>query len=330
MGRRWSFSVIVTRRALIMFSVAVLAGAAVFLGPSLARRIQRSLYGVKPGVMLADFPVGGLLEHELYDVIASLSEDLYVEARNAAWDWQANQVQGEQVGQVVDVKATVQELLRAAPNSRVDYVMVQILPSITSKHFQVFRRGPETDPAMALMVNVDWGDEFIEPMLEVFQRYGVSATWFLTGRWAKRAPELARKISEAGHEIGNHGGWHGMPSEMGREEVRQFITDGENVLIEVTGQKPALFAPPGGDHNRQAVAVAAELGYKTVLWTIDTVDWQRPAPTTIIDRVVGRASNGALVLMHPTQPTLEALPIILDQLIQKGYRLVTVGELLAD
>ena len=107
--------------------------------------------------------------------------------------------------------------------------------------------------------------------------------------------------------------------------MRQFITDGENVLIEVTGQKPALFAPPGGDHNRQAVAVAAELGYKTVLWTIDTVDWQRPAPTTIIDRVVGRASNGALVLMHPTQPTLEALPIILDQLIQKGYRLVTVG-----
>ena len=73
-----------------------------------------------------------------------------------------------------------------------------------------------------------------------------------------------------------------------------------------------------------------KLGYKTVLWTIDTADWQRPAPTVIIDRVIERASNGALVLMHPTQPTLEALPIIIDQLLKKGFRLVTVGELLAD
>ncbi|MGI6147821.1 MAG: polysaccharide deacetylase family protein [Limnochordia bacterium] len=330
MGRRFSFSLIITRRTLVLCTAIVLCGAAVLFGPPLLLHMQRVLYGVKPGVTLEGFPVGGLLEHELYDVIASLSENHYIEARNAAWDWKTDAVQPEQVGQVVDVKATVAELLAAAPNTRVAYVMVQILPSITSKHFQVYRRGPETDPAMALMVNVDWGDEYIEPMLAIFSRYGVSATWFLTGRWVKRAPETARKIGEAGHEIGNHGGWHGMPTEMGRDEVRRFILEGEDILIEATGQKPTLFAPPGGDHNRQSVAVAAELGYKTVLWTIDTVDWQRPAPTTIIDRVLGKASNGALVLMHPTQPTVEALPIIIDQLLQRGFRLVTVGELLAD
>lgn len=330
MGRRWGFSLIITRRALVLFSLVLLAGAAAVFGPDIVIQVQRHLYGVKPGVTLEDFPVGGLLEHELYDVIASLSENLYIEARNASWDWQANEVQAEQVGQVVDVKATVEELLAAPPNTRVEYVMVQILPSITRKHFQVYRRGPETDPVMALMVNVDWGDEYIEPMLEVFSQYGVAATWFITGRWAKRTPDLARKIADAGHEIGNHGGWHGMPSKMGREEVRRFITEGEDILVEVTGQKPTLFAPPGGDYNHQTVAVAGELGYKTVLWTIDTVDWQRPAPTTIIDRVVGRAQNGALVLMHPTQPTLEALPIILDQLLHRGFRLVTAGELLAD
>jgi len=330
MKRSKGFSLIITRRALILASAAVLAAAAALLGPSVVERVHRGLYGVKPGVTLEDYPVGGLLEHELYDVIASLAENLYVEARNAAWDWQKHEVRSEQIGRVVDVKATVEELLAAAPHTRVEYVMVQILPSVTRRHFQVYRRGPETDPAIALMINVDWGDEFIEPMLDVFRRFGVSATWFLTGRWAKRTPELARRIADAGHEIGNHGSSHAMPSAMSPEEVRRFILEAEDVLAEVTGQKTTLFAPPGGDHNRETVAAAAELGYKTVLWTIDTVDWQRPAPSAIIDRVVGRAGNGALVLMHPTQPTLEALPNILDQLIDAGYRLVTVGELLAD
>ena len=330
MRRRQGFSLIITRRTLTLCIIILVLGASIMWGPRVVDKLRRFMYGVKPGVTLDNYPVGGLLEHELYDVIASLAEGYYVEARNASWDWQAGAVLAEQVGQVVDVNATVDALLSAPANSRVDYVMVQILPSITQKHFQAYRRGPTTDPVMALMVNVDWGDEFIEPMLEVFERYEVSATWFPTGRWAKRTPDLARKIAEAGHEIGNHGGWHGMPSKMSRDEVRRLILEGEEILVEATGQKPTLFAPPGGDHNRDTVVVAGELGYKTVLWTIDTVDWQRPAPTTIIDRVVGRASNGALVLMHPMQPTLEALPIIIVQLLKQRHRLVTVGELLAD
>lgn len=330
MRRRQGFSLIITRKALTAGLVVLLVAGSLLWGPRVVDRIRRFMYGVKPGVTLDNYPVGGLLEHELYDVIASLSENYYVEARNASWDWQAGTVLAEQVGQIVDVNATIEALLSAPANSRVDYVMVHILPSITQKHFQAYRRGPTTDPMMALMVNVDWGDEFIEPMLEVFKKYEVLATWFPTGRWAKRTPDLARKIAEAGHEIGNHGGWHGMPSQMSWDEVRRFILEGEEILVEATGQKPTLFAPPGGDHNRETVVVAGELGYKTVLWTIDTVDWQRPAPTVIIDRVIERASNGALVLMHPTQPTLEALPIIIDQLLKKGFRLVTVGELLAD
>ena len=72
------------------------------------------------------------------------------------------------------------------------------------------------------------------------------------------------------------------------------------------------------------------LAYKTVLWTIDTVDWQRPAPTTIIDRFLWKAWRiGALVPDASCSPTVEALPIIVDQLRQRGFRLVTVGELLA-
>jgi peptidoglycan/xylan/chitin deacetylase (PgdA/CDA1 family) len=195
---------------------------------------------------------------------------------------------------------------------------------------QPIRRGPATAQRMSLMVNVDWGDEFIPGMLETFARYGVLATWFPTGRWATRAPELTREIAAAGHELGNHGGWHGMASQMGTTEVRRLISEGEVAIHRASGQRPRIFAPPAGDVNERAVAVANELGYKTVLWTIDTIDWQRPAPSVIIERVVSRAQPGALVLMHPTKPTAEALPAILEQLLSLGYELVTVSQLLGE
>lgn len=321
---------IITRRTLLIISGGLLIVALLFALPPLYRAGQRWLYGVKPGVTLEGQPVAGLLEQELYDVVASLAESFYVEASNASWNWQTGELTPAVVGQVVDVESTVAALLAAPPHAAVKLMTIEVLPSITDAHFQPYYRGPTSEPRVALMVNVDWGDEYIPDMLEVFQHYGVSVTWFPTGRWVQRSPELAQAIARAGHEIGNHGGWHGMPSEMSRAEVARLIQEGEDVILEVTGQRPQVFAPPAGDFSGDTVAVAGELGYKTVLWTVDTVDWQRPAPTKIIDRVLSGLCNGALILMHPTQPTLEALPVILDHLNTKGYQCVTVSELLAD
>ncbi len=321
---------IITKRGLFAGALVVLCIVLVFFGPGLFLRCQRQLRGVKAGVTLEGHPVGGLLEQELYDMVAGLAETFQVEARNASWDWRSGTVQEEVVGQVVDVQSTVKALLGAGAKAQLELITVQVLPSVTSAHFQPYYRGPTSEPKVALMVNVDWGNEFIEPMLRVFSDFGVLATWFPTGRWASQEPGLAKTIATAGHEIGNHGGWHGMPSQMSRSEVARLIQEGEDAILMATGQKPQIFAPPAGDFNKQTVAVAAELGYKTVLWTVDTVDWQRPAPTVIVDRVIGKINNGSLVLMHPTKPTLEALPVILDHLSNRGFVCVTVSELLAD
>ena len=285
---------------------------------------------MKKGVKLDGHCVEGLLEKELYDAVRSLAELHNIEAQNARWDWNLGVVQAEKVGQVVDVKATVEALLNAPPNTEGTFITVTILPSITASHFQPYYRGPSLEPRVALMINVDWGDEFISGMLDVLDHYKVTVTWFPTGRWVDQAPVLAREIALRGHEIGNHGGWHGMASQMSRGEVARLIQEGEDKITTATGQKPQVFAPPAGDFNRQTVAVAAELGYKTVLWTVDTVDWKRPAPTIIIDRVLSQICSGALVLMHPTEPTLEALPILIDHLQTRGYQFVTVSELLSD
>lgn len=328
--RRRGFSFIITKKGLFLVVSLLVVIIAATWGVRLIRHGQRYLNGVKAGVCLEGYNVERLLESELYDVVSDIAQSFDVEARNARWDWATGSLQEEVVGQIIDVSATVQALLQAPPNSRLTLVSVPVLPSITSAHFQPYYRGPTLEPRVALMINVDWGEEFIPDMLEVLAARNVSATWFPTGRWVVKEPDLAKKIALAHHEIGNHGGWHGLAGKMSRNEVTRLIQEGEDQIVATTGQKPQLFAPPAGDFNKQTVAVAAELGYKTVLWTVDTVDWKRPAPTVIIDRVLSKIGNGALVLMHPTKPTLEALPVILEHLDSRGFKCVTVSELLAD
>jgi len=322
--------VIITRKNLIFGALIMVVLLSIFLTPKLYTSVQRKLYGVKKGVSLEDEPMQGLLRDELYDVISDLATNYNVEAQNAKCNWNTGDIEVEVIGQVIDVEETIELLINAEAGSSLKPILVPVLPSITSAHFQPFYRGPTSEPKVALMINVDWGNEFIPQMLEVLKQYNASVTWFPTGRWAGLFPDLVKEIDVAGHELGNHGGWHGMPSKMSRSEVTRLIVEGENLILEACGQKPQIFAPPAGDFNKQTVLVAAELGYKTVLWTIDTVDWQKPAPTVIIDRVIGKINNGALVLMHPTKPTLEALPVILEHLQNLGFICVTVSELLSD
>ncbi|MBM7557920.1 divergent polysaccharide deacetylase family protein [Halanaerobacter jeridensis] len=76
--------------------------------------------------------------------------------------------------------------------------------------------------------------------------------------------------------------------------------------------------------------MAHKIGYKTIMWTVDTIDWQRPEPEVIVERVVPKAENGAIVLMHPTKATVEALPKMIAGLKDKGYKLVTISQLLSE
>ena len=320
------FSLVITRKKLMLVGAVVVAAILILAGITMYNVIVRRVYGVKPGVKVAGHDVGGMLRAELYDTILKISTAAAVEARNASYDWQNDQISPEQIGQVIDINATIDQVMKASADSLLDLVTVPVLPSITQANFTPYYRGPADQPLVSLMINVDWGNEVIPAMLEVFKRYDVATTWFLTGTWAEKYPDLAAAIASAGHEIGNHGGWHGMASQMTREEIQDLILTGEDKIMDITGQKPMLFAPPAGDFNKQTVAVAAELGYKTILWTIDTVDWQRPAPTVIIDRVITRIQNGALVLMHPTEPTLQALPLIIEQLQKRGYTVVPVSQ----
>jgi peptidoglycan/xylan/chitin deacetylase (PgdA/CDA1 family) len=107
-----------------------------------------------------------------------------------------------------------------------------------------------------------------------------------------------------------------------------LILKNEDSIENIISKKTNLFAPPYGEVNQRISEIAASIGYKTIMWSADTVDWQRPSPEIIEQRAVNKASDGGIILMHPTKPSLQALSNIIDSLENKGYHFVTVSKLL--
>jgi probable sporulation protein (polysaccharide deacetylase family) len=190
----------------------------------------------------------------------------------------------------------------------------------------IFQGSPE-EKKIALTCNVAWGNEELPKMLEIFAKYDLKVTFFLEGRWAENFPELAKQLAE-NHEIGNHGYGHKHHNSLSLEKNKEEIRQGQEAIKKSTGVTTLLFAPPYGEWSEKVVDAAGQLDHLTIMWSIDTIDWQRPSPAVIHQRVVGKAHNGAIVLMHPVKQTVEALPGIIEQLQGDGYKLVTVSELL--
>lgn len=183
---------------------------------------------------------------------------------------------------------------------------------------------------VSLAVNIDWGEEYLPEMLGIFEKNHVQATFFLTGRWTEKFPGYAASIAKEGHEIGNHGFSHGSPNAMSKEQNKNEIQKTADAIKKATGRETGLYAPPSGESASHVVQAAYELGHKTVLWSVDTIDWQRPAPQRIVQRVVSKVHNGTIILMHPTAPTVEALPQLINDLKNQGYTLVTVSKNIED
>lgn len=202
--------------------------------------------------------------------------------------------------------------------------------------------GPSTVPAaaepvysgnadkreIALTFNVFWGEEYIPGILDILKENGVRATFFLGGTWTEQYPLLARQIAESGQEVENHGYSHPHADRLSEEENLAQIKRAEEVIVRYTGVRPTFFAPPYGERGPAVLRAAERAGYRTVLWSTDTVDWQLPDPSVIVRRVMQGAAPGGIVLMHPTAPTLRALPAVIAGLREQGYRLVDLDTLL--
>lgn len=183
---------------------------------------------------------------------------------------------------------------------------------------------------VALTINVDWGEEYLPGMLRILHDKGIKVTFFVTGNWAQKFPDLLKEISQLGHEIGNHGYSHRHPKRLSEQGLIDLIKKNEELILKITGQKTKLFAPPYGEVDQRICSIASKIGYKTIMWSADTIDWQRPSPEIIVQRAVTKVDDGGIILMHPTKPSLYALEEIIDKLTGRGFQFVTVSQLITE
>ncbi len=195
-------------------------------------------------------------------------------------------------------------------------------------HSQPIYQGSGKDREVSIAVNVFWGEEHIPEMLEIFEQNKVKATFFLGGTWVEKFPKIAASIAKKGHEIGSHGWSHPHPDRLSKAGNLRDIKKAEEVIVKATGVKPKYYAPPYGERGPAVLQAADEADYTTILWSVDTIDWQLPSPGVLLQRVTDKVHNGAIILMHPTAPTVKALPEIIKQLKEKDYEIVTIPELM--
>lgn len=191
-------------------------------------------------------------------------------------------------------------------------------------------QGNTGDKVVAISVNVDWGEEFLPAMLEEFKKNNAQVTFFVTGRWAEKNPDMLQRMAQDGHSIQNHGYRHVHFNALNSEEISTEIKKAEDIIYNITGQRSSFFASPYGEYNPRLVKAVNEIGYQYIMWSVDTIDWQKPAPETIVNGVIKKIHNDAIILMHPTEPTVKALPALLSELRAQGYQLVTINTITAE
>lgn len=191
--------------------------------------------------------------------------------------------------------------------------------------------GSPDRPWIALTFDAEMGGEAGGPMLDTLRAWEVRATFFITGAWARRHPDLVQRMVAEGHPIGNHTDSHARLIELSDEAIRQELRRTEETLLEVAGRDPRpWFRPPFGKRDARVRRIAAEEGYITVVWSIDVVNWlEANSPQSMIDKALSEARNGSIIVFHLNRMDAEALPAIIQGLRARDYRLVTLAELLA-
>ncbi len=183
----------------------------------------------------------------------------------------------------------------------------------------------------ALTFDISWGRKTPPLVLEVLRQYRQQATFCLSGPWARRHPDLVQQIVADGHEICSHGDAHVNLSQYPASEVADNVRRAHADLVAATGQEPRFFRPPNGDYDDLVVATARELGYETLIWAVDSIDWKNPGVDYMVDRVLKLTFPGAVILLHASdsaKQTHQALPRVIEGLREAGWELVTVGRLL--
>lgn len=202
------------------------------------------------------------------------------------------------------------------------------IQSLAGEEDVVIRSGLPNSNQLVFSCNVDWGEEVIPDMLNVLKENDIKITFFVSGRWAENNPDLLKEMYQAGHEIQSHGYSHKLCSQNSVDDIKEEILKTEQVILDILGIKTNVFAPPSGDYDETTVELCRSMGYQMALWSADTIDWREGSTAEVIKgRVLKKNLNGAIVLMHPKEETVKALPDLIEKIKAQKIEIVPLYRL---
>jgi peptidoglycan/xylan/chitin deacetylase (PgdA/CDA1 family) len=194
-------------------------------------------------------------------------------------------------------------------------------------------------PSSAVALTFDDGPSHDTPaVLDALKARGLKATFFMIGRAVERYPQIARRVAEEGHEIGNHSYTHPIYLFRTAIETARQLERAQVVIESATGVRPLLSRPPCGVRTRAYFREAQRLGLRTVQWDVAGFDWKQIGGREIADRVIKDSRPGSIILLHDGDSarkqdrsrTVAALPHIVEGLASRGLRIAPLAEVLGD
>jgi len=187
----------------------------------------------------------------------------------------------------------------------------------------------KTESVIAISFDASWGAEHTEELLNILDEYNVKTTFFLVNIWLEDYADMAKKIVARGHEIGLHSVTHPHFSHLSEAQMKEELLGNYQMILDTTGFEAKLFRAPFGEYNNTLLEVAESLGFVTIQWNVDSLDWKDLSAADIQERVLKRIKPGDIVLFHNNGAhTAAALPGILEHLQAEGYSIVPISELL--
>ncbi|HAR63562.1 MAG TPA: hypothetical protein DF296_01825 [Candidatus Margulisbacteria bacterium] len=183
--------------------------------------------------------------------------------------------------------------------------------------------------------------EYSIPVLDILDKYCIKATFFIVGKMAKIYPDTVYRMAISGHEVGNHTFSHvRLDTVFSPQEIEDELKLTNQIIEKITGSKPKYFRPPGGRFNQFVIQTAFETGLKQINWSLTAADYipfstipvaNQDNSEKIVERVISQTRPGSIILLHNGGNDVEkALPKIIEQLRQKGFKFVTISELLGN
>lgn len=200
---------------------------------------------------------------------------------------------------------------------------------------KVVSHGSSEQKYIALTFDDGPHPQYTPEILDLLGEYNIKSTFFVLGQFAEQYPDIIKRQSKEGHEIGNHTYSHIDINKASREEIEEEFNKAQKIILSLTGIESKVFRPPYGFCDEKTISIVDNENCNVILWSSrqDSKDWSNPEVDKIVSSTISNIENGDIILFHDyvyfeKSNTLEALEVIIPELINKGYRFVTVSELM--